>query len=239
MYQPRTYRNLVSHRDLVTFQVRLQETDLQIAAATELSAEVLEAVREARQQLRAHGASFPDFLSSLEPLAPPPGCSVLVESMYAAAAIAGVGPMAAVAGAVAAHVGEALLEWSPQVIVENGGDIFLRTEAERTVAIHAGRSPLSGKLGLTVPAGSRLGICTSSGTVGHSLSFGHADAALVVSADTALADAAATALGNRVSVPADVPAALEWAQTVPGVRHALVIIGETLGAWGEYELVRV
>jgi ApbE superfamily uncharacterized protein (UPF0280 family) len=84
-----------------------------------------------------------------------------------------------------------------------------------------------------------LGICTSSGTVGHSLSFGKADAALVSSADAALADAVATGLGNRVRQPEDVAGALEWVRAVPGVKHALVIIGETLGAWGEYELARI
>lgn len=239
MYQPRTYRQLVGHPDLVSFEVRVQETDLQVAAVRELAEEALQAVGEARQQLHRHIRQHPAFLSSLEPLAPPADCPALIRGMYAAAAQAGVGPMAAVAGAVAEYVGNALLALSPQVIVENGGDIFLQTSAERTVAIYAGPSPLSGKLGLRVPANCRLGICTSSGTVGHSLSFGRADAALVVSADTALADAVATALGNRVSSPADVGGALEWVQTVREVRHALVIVGETLGAWGELELVRL
>lgn len=239
MYQPRTYRQRVGHQDLVSFQVRLQETDLQVAAVRELPEETLQAVRTAREQLQGHIRQYPAFLSSLEPLQPPADCPDLIRRMYRAAATAGVGPMAAVAGAVAEYVGDALLPSSPQVIVENGGDIFLQTLAERTVAIHAGRSPLSGKLGLRVPADSRLGICTSSGTVGHSLSFGRADAALVVSADAAVADAVATALGNRVSSPAEVAGALEWVQTVPGVCHTLVIIGETLGAWGELELVRL
>jgi len=88
-----------------------------------------------------------------------------------------------------------------------------------------------------VSAGTRLGICTSSGTVGHSLSFGKADAAVVVAGDAALADAAATALGNRVSEPGDIGAVLDWAQTIPNIRQAVIIIGETLGVWGELELV--
>ena len=239
MFQPRTYRQLVRPDDLVAFQVRMQETDLQIAAPRRLVREALQAVRTAREQLTDHGARVPEFFSSLTPLPIPPDCPELPRRMYEAAQTAGVGPMAAVAGAVAEWVGEALLAHGEQVIVENGGDIFLRTATERVIAIHAGRSALSGKLGLRIPAASRLGVCTSSGTVGPSLSFGQTDAALIVSADAALADAAASGLGNRVSAPEDVAAALDWAQTVPGVLHAVVIIAETLGAWGQYELVEL
>jgi ApbE superfamily uncharacterized protein (UPF0280 family) len=238
-YQPRTYRQLVQHADLVTFQVGIMETDLQIAAASELREEALAAIREARRQLTNHGAAHPEFFASLTPLAMPAACPEVPRRMYAAAATAGVGPMAAVAGAVAQYVGEALREHSPEVIVENGGDIYLATSAPRAVAIHAGNSPLTGRLGLSLPAGSRLGVCTSSGTVGHSLSFGKADAALVAAEDAALADAVASGLGNRVQGPADVADVLEWVQTVPGVLYALVIVDETLGAWGQFELVKV
>jgi ApbE superfamily uncharacterized protein (UPF0280 family) len=80
-------------------------------------------------------------------------------------------------------------------------------------------------------------VCTSSGTVGHSLSFGRADAACVVAADTALADACATALGNRVIAAAAIPEALAWLETVPGIDGAAVVVGEHLGAWGRIELV--
>lgn len=239
MFQPRQYRHSAQPADLAAFAVRVQETDLQICADRPLVDEALAAAREARRQLTDHGARHPDFFSSLLPLPTPAGCPEVARRMYAAAQVAGVGPMAAVAGAVAEFVGEALLAHSAQVLVENGGDLFLCTTVERTVAIHAGDSPLNGKLGLRVPASSRLGVCTSSGTVGHSLSFGRADAALIVADGAALADAAASGLGNRVRTPEDVGAALEWAQTVPGVRYALAIIGATLGAWGEFELVRL
>jgi len=157
--------------------------------------------------------------------------------MYEAAQQASVGPMAAVAGAVAEHVARQLAGQSPQIVVENGGDIYIISQVSRVIGIQAGESPLSGRLGLVVPAGS-LGVCTSSGTVGHSLSFGKADAALIAADSGALADALASALGNRVQTADDVAAAMDWVQTVPGVRQALVIVGETLGVWGEFELTR-
>jgi ApbE superfamily uncharacterized protein (UPF0280 family) len=146
--------------------------------------------------------------------------------------------MAAVAGAVAEFVAQALLEHEAEVIVENGGDVFVATKRERTLAIYAGRSSFSDRLGLVLPAAAQpAAVCTSSGTVGHSYSQGHADAVAVVAASGALADAAATALANRVRSARDVEPTLAVARQWAGLRHVVIIIGDTLGAWGEYELV--
>ena len=122
-----------------------------------------------------------------DPLAPP-----LLRTMLSAARLAGVGPMASVAGAIAQAVGAALKPHSSSIIVENGGDCYLDMDEETTVGIYAGpRSPFSGKIGIRLTADVfPLGICTSSGTVGHSLSFGKADAVTVTARDAALADAA-------------------------------------------------
>jgi hypothetical protein len=161
----------------------------------------------------------------------------VVKEMIAAARRVGVGPMAAVAGALAERVGRALSSLSEEVIVENGGDLFLSIRRPATVALYAGKSPLSRRVGLKIdPALSPLGVCTSSGTVGHSFSFGRADAACVLAPAAALADAAATALGNRVPDAGGIPLALEWAAGVPELIGAVVIVGDKLGAWGRVEL---
>ncbi|MBP5165761.1 MAG: UPF0280 family protein [Oscillospiraceae bacterium] len=144
--------------------------------------------------------------------------------------------MAAVAGAVAEHVGRALSGLSEEVIVENGGDVFLIGRRERTVAIYAAESPLSGLLGVTVLPQGGMGVCTSSGTVGHSLSLGRADAAVVIARSCALADAAATRLGNLVRAPDDIEDALERICSVKDVLGALVIIGDRMGAKGDVRL---
>ncbi len=125
---------------------------------------------------------------------------MIVKTMAEAAEKAGVGPMAAVAGAIAEYVGRELLPFSREVIVENGGDIFLKTQKTRSIGIYAGESsPFTGKLALRIePKDTPLGICTSAGTVGHSLSFGKCDAAILVSPSASLADAAATAVGNLI-----------------------------------------
>jgi len=148
--------------------------------------------------------------------------------------------MAAVAGAVAEAVGEALLAETDQVIVENGGDIFLWTTRPRVVAVYAGDSPLTGKIGLRVGRVEQpLGLCTSSGTVGHSLSFGKADAAIVLAETAAMADAAATALGNRVQDAGDIESALSWLQGISRALGGVVVVGNSFGAWGEVEVVRL
>jgi hypothetical protein len=239
MFQPRTYRKTTSHPDLLGFRVCVAETDLQIAADRDLSALALTAAKGARAAIEAEIARDRRFLTSLEPLPVPREATGIVRSMYRAAEGAGVGPMAAVAGAVAQVVGEAVLSKSSQVIVENGGDIFLQTKTKRVIGIQAGPSPLSGRVGLSIPGGSRLGVCTSSATVGHSLSLGRADAGMVICEDAALADALATTLANQVKAPEDVQGAIDWARTVPEIKAALVIIGETMGVCGEYELVPV
>lgn len=148
--------------------------------------------------------------------------------------------MGAVAGAVAEYVGRDLLAYSEEVIIENGGDIFIRTTFPLTVAILAGGSPLSGKLGVRIDSPeSPVGVCTSSGTVGHSLSLGRADAAVVISASAALADAAATAIGNRVSDKADIASATHLGENIDGVLGVAVILDDKMGAWGQVELVRL
>ncbi len=243
MYEPRTYRLRSGSDDLWSFEVAERETDLFISVGGErcsreqVQERALEAVRGVRAELEQHIAERAEFLTSRRPLVTPVSVPRVLVSMYSAAQASGVGPMAAVAGAVAERVGRALLGVAEQVIVENGGDIFLATGRERTIAVYAGDSALSERVGLAIPGAAQpLGICTSSGTVGPSFSAGRADAAVVCAADAALADAAATGLGNRVSSPADVQTALAWAKGLAGLQHALVITGSTLGAWGEFEL---
>jgi ApbE superfamily uncharacterized protein (UPF0280 family) len=220
--------------------VAVKETDLYILAQGVLEKEAREAVIHLRQQLEQYISANPLFQTSLVPLPADPHAPRIVKEMLSASQTAGVGPMAGVAGAMAAFVGEALLAFTPEVVVENGGDIFLRTGFARTVGIFAGASPLSMRVGIRIPAERQpLGVCTSSATVGHSLSLGRADAVCVISPSAALADAAATALGNMVQGKGDIEQALEAGQKIPCVEGVVVIVDDALGAWGGYELVKL
>ncbi len=220
------------------FQVIYRETDLWVRARMDLEKEAMEAVLNCRLQLENYMSSHEEFLRSLSPLPDDPLAPPIVRRMLKAAITAGVGPMASVAGAVAQAVGVALEQFSDSVIVENGGDCYLNMQQETTIGIFAGPdSPFTGKIGFKLgPERFPLGICTSSGTVGHSLSFGKADAITIVSPDTALADAAATRIGNMVNSPADIDKALELAPGIPSVEAVLILIGDKLGIWGNLEL---
>jgi len=237
MYQPRTYRHWVKDKDLVAFKVTVKETDLYIRAGSDLKHKAHELVLKYRQMLEEYIEGHPSFMTSLEPVAVEKDAPPLVRDMAAAAEKAGVGPMAAVAGAIAEAVGSELLDFSPEVIVENGGDIYLKSLTKRLIGIYAGKSPLTGRVGLEIEGkNTPLGICTSSGTVGHSLSYGKADAVIVLSQSTALADAAATAIGNRILKPSDIPSGIQFAQTIKGLKGLVIIQGEQVGVWGEVKL---
>jgi ApbE superfamily uncharacterized protein (UPF0280 family) len=236
-YEPRTYRTRMARLGLVGFRVAVKETDLWVLAGQDLSREVQEVVLRERTQLEAYIAAHAEFLATLAPWPEDPFAPPVVQEMINAARQAGVGPMAAVAGAIAERVGRAIETLSPEVIVENGGDIYLKVTSPATVSLFAGKSPLSHRVGLKIEPGlTPLGVCTSSGTVGPSLSFGRADAACVLAPSAALADAAASGLGNRVQGPGDIAAALEWVAGVPEILGAVVIVGDKLGAWGRVEL---
>ena len=240
MYEPRVYRHWVKDKDLVSFNVVVKETDLYIRASSDLEAEARKLVTKYRNLLERYIAQHPSFLTSLEPVAVTDNAPAIVSEMAKAAGKAGVGPMAAVAGAIAEFVGRELLALSPEVIIENGGDIYIKSLRKRRIGIYAGKSPLSGKIALEISAEETpLGICTSSGTVGHSLSFGKADAAIVLSPSATLADAAATAIGNIVLQPADIPRGIELARSIDGVSGAIIIKDDKMGLWGEVKLYPV
>ena len=241
-YKKRSYRQAIAApAGLFSNFVTVKETDLHILAAGNIEEDGYHFVHRYRNQLENYIGSHPDFLTALIPLeldtlAPP-----IIKGMLQAAAAANVGPMAAVAGAIAEYVGRDLLDTGlEEVMVENGGDIFLKRNDDCVTAIFAGQSPLNQKVGIKIPTGSMpIGICTSSGTVGHSLSLGKADSVTVLAASTPLADAAATRLGNEVSSEEKekINHALEVARTIPGLLGVVIICGEKMGAWGEIDLV--
>lgn len=240
-YQPRSYRDWVKDKDLVSFTVILKESDLCVRATRNLSRKALKTLLKYRTSLERYIERYPGFLTSLGPFAVGEDAPQIVKAMAEASDKVGVGPMAAVAGAIAESVGTELLPLSREVIVENGGDIFLKSTKTRSIGIYAGESsPFTGRIALEIlPEETPLGICTSSGTVGHSLSFGASDACIVISRSTALADAAATAIGNRIRSTADIPSGIDLARSVQGIRGAVVMKDDRIGFWGDVKVVSV
>ena len=240
MFVVRDYRNFNNNQKLKPFQVKLKETDLYIKASVKLEKEAFELVSNYRSQVEIYIRSHPSFEKSLVPLPYDDSAPPIVKEMLHASSQAGVGPMASVAGVIAEFVGRSLLNYSPEVIVENGGDIFVFTSDEIIIEIFAGKSPLSKKIGVRLlPSEMPLGICTSSGTVGPSLSFGKADAVTVVSSSAALADAVATAVGNMVKKEVDIPFGLKATESIAGVKGVIIIVREKMGVWGNINLIKL
>jgi ApbE superfamily uncharacterized protein (UPF0280 family) len=239
MYEPRFYRRWSADKDLVSFNVTVKETDLYIRAKRDLQPEARQLVIKERTALENYIQRHPGFVIAMEPYPIEDKAPGIVKEMAEAAEKVGVGPMAAVAGAIAERVGKELLKLSPEVIVENGGDIFLKSLKKRLVGIYAGKSAFADQLALEVQASETpLGICTSSGTVGHSLSFGKADAVIVLAPRTALADAAATAIGNIIKEVDDIPQGLDFAKEIEGLKGVAIIKDDKMALWGKIKIAR-
>lgn len=191
-------------------------------------------VRRARLEIRQYIRDHPWFWSSLEPLEIEEDAPVIVKRMAEASREVGVGPMATVAGAIAQTVIEALVEkGASHVVFDNGGDIAMFLDHPIVAGIYTGRRGVR-NLGLHIDVTHRLlGLCTSSATVGPSLSFGGTDASTVFADDVFLADAAATALGNVVTTRDGGHVESKIRQVlIKGVRGAMVVIGELIGIGG-------
>lgn len=223
-----------------SFRSSWRETDLWVAMDREhyrREAErfTMDRILFYRKVLEEHIALYPEFRDSLTPVVAPGGVHPMITAMSDAALAAGTGPMSAVAGAMAEYTCMDLLAefGADEVVVENGGDIFMRLTAAVTVAVHAGDSPLSEKIALQVePGETPLALCCSSGTVGHSLSFGMADACMIACRSGAGADAWATAFGNEVKNSDQVQQVTEMALQKPGIMSVVIIAGDKAGLGG-------
>jgi len=231
------YRKTVESGNLVPFTVVSGQTNLLILATRDLRRDALTSISHHRRVIESYLKLQPRFGTSLQPVEVPVDAPDIVRVMAQAGRAAGIGPMSAVAGAVAEAVGRDLHERCEEVIVENGGDVFMHTLSSRTVAIYAGASPLSGRLGIAIESGQPAGVCTSTGTFGHSLSFGRADACTVVAKSAALADSVATASCNRIRTADDLGPAVDAATSIAGVLGAVAVLADRMAVRGAIRLV--
>jgi hypothetical protein len=222
------------------FRSLYRETDLWVAAGREYSLTDVEAFTKQRviyyrNILEDHIRRQPGFKTSLVPVSELTDTEPLIAEMYRASSAALTGPMAAVAGAIAQFVCNDLTdEFSlGEVVVENGGDIFLKLEDEAVISVYAGTSPLSGKVSLLVkPEETPLSVCTSSATVGHAFSTGKADACMIACRSGALADAYATSFCNKVKSRDQVQETAEEALKKPDILSVVIIMDDVVGLGG-------
>lgn len=227
-----------------SFTTGYKETDLWIGVDPDSFREEIKnfcfgKIKTYRTELENYLATDPEYGLSLIPYQPNGYAPEMAFTMAKTAEKANVGPMAAVAGAFAQKLGNDLMDnfKIKEIAIENGGDIFLHLINPIIMSIFAGNSPLSGKIGIEIPkkAGS-IGVCTSSGTVGPSLSFGKADAVMVACKDAALADAWATSLGNRVQTAEDIDIVLKFAEQIKEILSLVIICDGKVGIRGIFDL---
>lgn len=240
MFQERTYRNWCRAEGLKPTLVSYKESDLLIMAPMDVRDEAMGLLREGRRDLEDYIMKDEKFLTTLKPHHPLSNSPRLIRDMSSAAKEFGVGPMAAVAGAVSEYIGSQLIAKAGEVIVENGGDIYACLKRPVVFTLYAGpSSPFTGKIKFALNLnGTAKGICTSSGTVGHSFSMGEADAVCVVCDSAATADAAATALCNKIRDKKDVDRVLKIAQSYNSIRAILIAMEDKLGMWGDIEIIQ-
>lgn len=192
-----------------------------------------EIVRQ-RRILEAYIDRAPRFGSSLEPVEADAGAPEIARRMARAARLVGVGPMAAVAGAMAQAAAEAAVDaGAPEAIVENGGDIYLQAAEEVTIGLDSGTAALADRLAFSLqPDDTPIAVCSSSGKMGHSMSLGDCDLAVVVAKDAALADAAATLAANLVKTVEQVDSTLERIAGIAGIDGVLIVKHDRVGLAG-------
>jgi len=239
-YIDRFYRRFMKPADLVTFTVQIKESDLMMNAQSDLSQLTYSILDRERKNLEAYIRYDPNFKRSLVPVEvadfAPPICKIMAKAAHKA----NVGPMAAVAGAINDRLAGDLLRVSQELIIENGGDLLIHSLKERVVAIYAGEnSPFQSKLGIRIASGKTWGIATSSGKIGPSLSFGQADAVTIVADSSALADAWATSIGNRVKTKDDIEEVLTFCETIHDIIGVVILFQDHLGIRGDIQLVQL
>ncbi|QGY44753.1 UPF0280 family protein [Maribellus comscasis] len=244
MFEERTYRTQFNTGRFTGFEVEFKETDLWIGVnpdsfKPEMKEIAFSRIKSLRKKLDEYIKTEPFFKKSLKPFHPSENAPPEAKEMASTAEKAGIGPMATVAGLFAREIGKELKKnfQTEEIIVENGGDIFALLNKELVLSVFAGNSPLSERIGLAIPDGmSEFGICTSAGTIGPSFSAGKADAVVVICDDVVLADAFATAFGNKVKSPNDVEKVINMAEKYPEIKSLLIICEDQIGIRGDFEI---
>ena len=239
-YRERNYRSRFSNDERRWFCVKFLESDLWIGVdrgsySASMEADTYAMLVELRRSMDAYLLMDPAYKAALTPYDAGLEAPEILKSMSKISHKTGIGPMSAVAGAVAKRVADFL--GTREVIVENGGDIYAKAASDMDISVFAGQSPLSEKIGLHIPAADfPLGICTSSGTVGPSLSLGRADAVMIVCKDVLLADSYATAMANRIKTADDLQPVIDSISEIPEILGAIAVKDDRMAITGRFEL---
>ncbi len=242
--EPRFYRTGMGKSRFESFEINYKDSNLWIGIDKHsfdplIPFFALNKLTEIREILEEYIQKYPEFKTSLKPVTLLPGAPEIALIMAIASKKAGIGPMAAVAGAFSEYIGKTVLNEFKikEIVVENGGDIWASIENDLLISVYAGNSPFSEKISVEVKAVfSPLGICTSAGKVGPSLSFGNADAVMVACKDASLADALATAIGNKVSQASDIDIQQNNYKKCNEILSLIIVCEDKIGVSGNFKI---
>ncbi len=237
-YEERYYRTYIEAEKTSSFNITIYESDLQIYTDGQLQVALEEELKMIRKTIETYVIACPEFIKSLVPISIKKNDPVIIKHMKEASKKLSVGPMATVAGAVSHYLGEKFYDGTNELIIENGGDLFVYSKEHKTILLHGGPNATVKNLSIKIDKSLLpIGVCTSSGKVGHSLSFGNCDAVTVLSKDTLVADAAATALGNLLKDKKDINSVLQYSKTFKEISGVIAIVDDQMGAWGAFEFI--
>jgi len=236
MYEERFYRDQILSKFKI--EVSFKESDLLICSDKEIASEIARGILiKYYEQIEEYVMKNPLFLTSLSPLEIDQTAPPIIKEMLENSNVTGIGPFSAVAGAVAQYVGEELLNYCQELIVENGGDIFLKINEDKIIGVYLGQEFKINNLNLKIKKRSRaFGVASSSSSLGHSLNFGKADLVSVVAKNIIIADSFATAISNRIKKVEDVDKILAEAKNKLPIEGLLVAFGEKIFLWGDLEV---
>jgi len=237
MFQKRLYRSRVKNHEFKKIELKFFESNLLLCSEKNIKKRAEKELRFFHEQIRKYIEKNREFETALTPLGDDKSAPPIIRQMIRASRKAGVGPMATVAGAIAQFLGRRLLGVTDQIIVENGGDIYISVNSDTKVGVFAGIGNIYNNLAIELKAAETpCGICTSSGRFGHSLSFGSTYATIVLSRSALIADAFSTAIGNLVHTEHNIPAALKIAKNNRLIRGLLIITENKLTCYGKIKL---
>ena len=233
----RIYRNY-SQKKEYKFNITYKESDLYIICDKNLKKDAFITLLKYRNIIENHIRLFPEFLTSLKPLKIPDiEIPEIIKEMYFASKYANVGPFASVAGAISEFVGRKLKEKCNEILIENGGDLYLNGKKDRIVGIWTLKNY---KLGLKIKGDELpLSICSSSSKIGHSLSFGNVDLVTVIAKNGAFSDAMATSICNKIKNTNDIDEVLKKIEINEILRGVIIIYKNKIGFKGKLNFIKL
>ena len=231
------YRNKISAEGRYSFRVDYKYSGLYIMCDRDISSELEEAILSFYRDIEMIIAGQPDFEKSLVPIKTGKDLPMTIKEMCCAGEVFNVGPMASIAGALCDHLAKNLTDRCNFLMIENGGDVYIKSNVPFEVGIFTKNIYFKDKLTLLIEAGQTpCGICSSSGSFGHSLSLGKSDLVTVLSRTATTADAAATAIANTINSEEDINEAIARFSRYSEIEGLIIIKNKRIGLWGKLQL---